>query len=71
MIKAAFLKGFGCINCIGNVVGPLKAIDGIQDATVDVDQAIIQLELTKDLSDEFLTEAIARCGYEVERIIEV
>ena len=61
------VKGMSCGGCAINVAGALKAVDGVSDATVSLEekQATVEFDETRT-STEQLKSAVRHAGYKVE-----
>jgi copper chaperone len=64
------VRGMSCQHCVNAVTKALRAIEGIQDVQVDLDQGTASftqagpVDLPVDL--EVVKQAIIKAGYEVE-----
>ena len=59
-----------CGHCATRVEKNLNKINGVE-ATVDLETRTAKLNLTEDVSDEQIKEAVDNAGYEVTDIIGV
>jgi copper chaperone len=61
------VNGMSCGGCAINVAGALKAVDGVADAHVSLEnrQATVEFDETRT-SIEQLRSAVRHAGYEVE-----
>ncbi len=64
MKKNIVIDGMMCSHCTGRVNEVLNAIDGVS-ATVSLDTKSAEVILTKEISDEVLTDTITIAGYKV------
>ena len=53
-----------CAHCSGRVEKALNAIDGVT-AKVDLEAKTAHIQLSKEVSDETLKNAVTEAGYEV------
>ena len=65
--KAMKIDGMMCGHCVKHVTEALNAIDGVS-AKVSLATKSAEITLTKDVSDETLTDAVTAAGYEVVSI---
>lgn len=63
-MKTMLIEGMACAHCVARVEKALNALDGVQ-ATVDLEQKKASIQLTSDVSDETLINAVTDAGYEV------
>lgn len=70
MNKTVIIKGMSCGHCAARVEKNLNKINGVE-ATVDLGSRTAKLNLTEDISDEQIKEAVDNAGYEVTDIIGV
>ncbi len=68
MKKVLIVEGMSCGHCKAAVEKALKAIDGVQNAVVDLDKKSAEVELAKEVSNEILTNAVVDAGYEVVEV---
>lgn len=54
-----------CDHCKRTVEQALKAVDGVQDAVVDLEQKTATVTLQKDVPDDVLRRAVEAEEYEV------
>lgn len=64
MKKTIKIEGMMCSHCTGMVTKILNAIDGVT-AEVSLEEKCAYVELSKDVSDDVLKNAITDAGYEV------
>ncbi len=67
MKKTMKIEGMMCNHCTGMVTKVLNAIDGVS-AEVSLDDKCAYIELSKDVSDDVLKNAVTDAGYEVVSI---
>lgn len=68
MTKKLFIEGMSCGHCAAHVEEALKEVDGIKSVKVTLKDKNAVIELTHDVDDEKLKEAIDEAGYELVRI---
>ena len=56
-----------CVHCVSHVEKALNAIDGVH-ANVSLENKNAVVDLTKDVSDDTLKNAVKEAGYEVTGI---
>lgn len=64
MKKTMKIEGMMCSHCTGMVTKVLNAIDGVS-AEVSLDDKCAYIELSKEVSDDVLKNAVTEAGYEV------
>jgi Cu+-exporting ATPase len=69
-VKKARMKvnGMSCGHCSARVEKALNAIEGVK-ATVDLAKATAEMELSQDIREEVLRNAVKDAGYEPEEIV--
>ncbi|MGF6906605.1 heavy metal translocating P-type ATPase [Fusobacterium sp. PH5-44] len=67
MKKIIIIEGMMCAHCKGRVEEILNKIDGVS-ATVDLEQKSAYVNLSKNIDDEILRNAIIAAGYEVKEV---
>ncbi|MGB7606663.1 MAG: heavy metal-associated domain-containing protein [Lutisporaceae bacterium] len=63
-----FIEGMTCGHCSARVEKALKAVDGIADAKVDLANKNATVELSSNVDDSVLKEAVEDAGYDVTDI---
>ena len=59
------VEGMTCGHCKKAVEKALKAVDGVDDALVDLDQKTAEVTLNKEVADDVLAKAVTDAGYEI------
>lgn len=59
------VHGMSCEHCAESVVEALEGVDGVSQATVDLDAAEATVSLDGNVSRDRLAEAVDEAGYEV------
>ncbi|MBY0584121.1 heavy metal translocating P-type ATPase [Murdochiella sp. Marseille-P8839] len=67
--KQLTIKGMSCAHCQKHVQDALNALEGVH-AEVDLEKAIAEVTLTKEIRDEELIQAVEDAGYTVSGIEE-
>ena len=67
MKKVLHIEGMSCVHCQKHVSDALNALDGVQ-ATVDLEYAKADVEITGSVSDDTLKKAVTDAGYTVTSI---
>ncbi len=62
------IEGMTCGHCSARVVKALKTVDGIVDAKVDLANKNATVELSSNVDDNVLKEAVEDAGYDVTDI---
>ncbi|MBR2521266.1 MAG: heavy-metal-associated domain-containing protein [Oscillospiraceae bacterium] len=67
MSKTVFIEGMMCGHCKSRVEKALNAIPGVE-AAVDLDKKLAELNLSADIDNAVITQAIEKAGYKVTGI---
>jgi len=51
-------------NCVAHVTQALEAVEGVSKATVSLDEKSAVVELSSDVADSALVDAVVQAGYE-------
>ncbi len=65
MNKVLKVEGMSCGHCKAAVEKALKAVDGVENAVVDLANKTAEVTLNKEVKDETLKKAVEDAGYEV------
>lgn len=65
MTKTLKIEGMTCDHCKMAVTKALNAIDGAQNAEVDLDSGTATLAITGAVTDDMIRAAIEDAGYDV------
>ncbi len=65
MNKVLKVEGMSCGHCKAAVEKALKAVDGVENAVVDLENKSADVTLAKEVSDDVLKKAVEDAGYEV------
>lgn len=68
MNKTIHITGMSCNHCKNHVEAALNALEGVQDATVDLDAGTATVSLQKPVDDTILRAAVEEAGYTVTAI---
>lgn len=68
MTKKIFIEGMSCQHCVNHVKNALEELDGIKSAKVSLENKWAEIELSQDVANEKIKEAIEDAGYEVTGI---
>ena len=63
MKKVVVVDGMMCAQCQAHVQKALAAVDGVQEATVDLEKKQAMVILLKDVPDQVLMDAVTEAGY--------
>ena len=63
MKKILTVDGMMCAHCQMHVQKALAAVDGVQEAAVDLEKKQATVTLTKEVPDHVLMEAVKEAGY--------
>ena len=64
MEKKLNVEGMSCQHCVAHVTQALEAVEGVSKATVSLDEKSAVVELSSDVSDSALVDAVVQAGYE-------
>jgi Cu+-exporting ATPase len=65
MNKVLKVEGMSCGHCKAAVEKALKAVDGVENAVVDLANKTAEVTLNKEVKDDTLKKAVEEAGYEV------
>ena len=65
MTKTMIIEGMMCMHCTGRVEKALAALDGVDAVEMSLEGKSATLTLSKDVSDQVLTDTVTEAGYEV------
>lgn len=68
MEKTLHVEGMMCQHCVARVKKTLEALDGVEEAIVDLDGKKATVRLSADVSDDVLVQAVVAQDYEAEII---
>ena len=68
MNKTMIIEGMMCTHCTGRVEKALSAIDGVDKVEMSLEGKSAALTLSREVSDQELTDAVTQAGYEVVSI---
>ena len=60
------VHGMSCQHCVRAVQKALSALDGVQQASVDLDSKQVTVESNQKIASSVLAAAIEDAGYEVQ-----
>lgn len=68
MKKMMMIEGMSCMHCVNRVKTVLEEIAGVKGVTIDLQGKNAVVELSQDVSDPILKEAVEEAGYDVIEI---
>ena len=68
MTKIITIEGMTCGHCVMHVENALKEISGVKSVKVDLEGKSASVELSHEVEDEKIKEAIEDAGYEATDI---
>lgn len=68
MKKTIYINGMMCMHCVARVEAILKNLPNVTKVTVNLKKKNAIIELSEELSNEVITNAITDAGYEVKKI---
>ncbi len=67
MTKTVFVEGMTCNNCVRHVKEALEELQGVKTVKVDLEGKKAVIDLSQEVSDNQITDAIEDAGYDVSR----
>ena len=64
MEKKLNVEGMTCQHCVAHITQALEAVEGVSKVTVSLDEKSAVVELSSDVADSALVDAVAQAGYE-------
>lgn len=68
MEKTLHVEGMMCQHCVARVKKALEAVEGVEEALVDLDGKQATVKLSADVADDVLVKAVTDQDYEAEMI---
>lgn len=68
MKKTIHIEGMSCMHCVGRVDKALSEISGVEKVEVNLEEKNAVVALDTNVTNEALTEAVKKAGYEVKNI---
>ncbi|WP_053954823.1 heavy-metal-associated domain-containing protein [Inediibacterium massiliense] len=68
MKKLMMIEGMSCMHCVNHVKNALEEIQGVQEVVVDLQGKNAVIQLSEEVTDEVLKNAVEEAGYEVVEI---
>lgn len=68
MKKTLIIEGMSCGHCSAAVERALKKVEGVENASVDLNNKTAEVTLIKEVKNEVLINAVTTAGYEVVEI---
>lgn len=68
MTKVMTIEGMMCAHCTGRVQKALEAVEGVSAVTMSLEEKTATVELSKEVQDAALENAVTEAGYEVKNI---
>ena len=66
MQKKLNVEGMMCQNCVKHVTKALEGVEGVTKADVDLDSKFAVVNLSADVPDKELIDAVTEAGYEAK-----
>lgn len=66
MEKTLHVEGMMCQHCVARVKKALEAVEGVEEAVVDLDAKTAVAKLSADVADDVLVKAVTDQDYEAE-----
>ena len=70
MTKTMIINGMACDHCKARVEAGLKALEGVANAEVTLQEKKAVITLSSPVEDNILTQAVTDAGYQVVSISE-
>jgi Cu2+-exporting ATPase len=64
MEKTINVEGMMCNHCVAHVTKALEGVEGVEKARVSLDDKNAVVELSSDVDDQALIDAVVDAGYE-------
>ena len=68
MTKVLTVDGMNCAHCVMSVKKALEALGGVRSAVVNLEDGSAGVELTKEVDDQVLIDAVKDAGYGIESV---
>ena len=68
MKKTIYIEGMMCMHCVARVENILKNLPNVTKVTVNLKKKNAVIELSEDINNEVIINAITDAGYEVKKI---
>jgi len=65
MVKTLKVEGMTCGHCKMRVEKALNAVKGVENATVNLEAKEVTINISEDINDQTLIDAVTDAGYEV------
>jgi copper chaperone CopZ len=62
-IETYRVEGMTCAHCAGSVTREVRGVDGVADATVDLDGGTVTVSSPDPLDESAIARAVAEAGY--------
>ena len=69
MEKKMLVEGMRCMHCKASVEKALKAVEGVTDAVVDLEEKTAVIRTAADIPDSALMDAVREKGFEPVRML--
>ena len=66
--KTVFIEGMMCMHCVAHVKKALEGLEGVAQAEVTLEPGQAVLELTQEVADRTIIDAVKEAGYSVTQI---
>lgn len=68
MKKTVKIEGMMCMHCVAHAKKALEALEGVAQAEVTLEPGQAVLELTQEVADQAIIDAVREAGYSVTQI---
>lgn len=68
MVKKVFIEGMSCGHCAARIEKSLAKLDGVTSVKVNLAGKFAEIETSKELEDQPVTDAIDAAGYQFVKI---
>ncbi len=65
MTKKLLIEGMSCNHCVMHVTNALQEVKGVNKVDVSLKNKTAIVELSQDVNDDELKNAVVDCGYQV------
>lgn len=68
MTKKLLIEGMSCAHCVKHVEDALKELKGVVAAKANLDDKSALVELSQDIAEDVIREAIEDAGYDLVEV---
>ncbi|HEY8364001.1 MAG TPA: cation transporter [Haloplasmataceae bacterium] len=68
MKKILHIEGMSCKHCVKHVTNALEDVEGVNSVEVSLEKKLANVDISSNVTDEDLVNAVVDAGYEVIKI---